>query len=405
MDVLYKKTPFKLAIENTCSRHTVFRDDRKKLTNVVGCSLRHFYIFEQLISQTGKEFNNEQFAALLLFLSNELFVPVFSSEEIEKQFVKLQIDKAVCDKLIELSKDKTKLIPEQYSNESIEYLHYRFNIPMWTLKMWMKHYKGYTYKIVRTINKPANHYAILNKSLLSKDDLLANYSEIKLTATDGLYLYDGNVAPKRHSLYKEGKLVGISPAEYYLLSKLDLDVLRKIAIYSETYNNLHLQLMALLSNRYSADLVAGRPEAYYSVKKDIETYGLNNLKLYETGHSSIVTCISSKVHTFFVCPQNSNFAEFRKSPDYFNRVNQEELDAFISNQTASLISASEFVEDGGNLIYMVPTMDKKETIQIIDNFLNQKEDYSLVEQKQFLPFDKYDSSLFIAVFRKEGSND
>ena len=50
-------------------------------------------------------------------------------------------------------------------------------------------------------------------------------------------------------------------------------------------------------------------------------------------------------------------------------------------------------------------MDKKETIQIIDNFLNQKEDYSLVEQKQFLPFDKYDSSLFIAVFRKEGSND
>ena len=87
------------------------------------------------------------------------------------------------------------------------------------------------------------------------------------------------------------------------------------------------------------------------------------------------------------------------------KKNNKWVDGYISNQKAALISASDFVEDGGNLIYMVSTMNKKETVQIIDDFLREKEGFTLIEQKQFLPFDKYDSTLFIAILRKEGSND
>lgn len=404
MDILYKKTPFKLAVENTCTKHTIFRDDRKNLTNIIGCSLRHFYVFDNLISQVSKDFNDAQKAALYLYLSNNLFVPVLSAEEVSSSLEKLQIKESDINKLKELSKDKTKLIPENINNDSMEYLHYRFNIPTWVLKMWMKHFKGYTYKIVKSINRPANHYAIINGSLLKKEEV-ANYPELQTTQFDGLYLYNGNVAPKRHSLFKDGKLVTISPAEFYLLSKLDLDVIRKIGFYSETFNELHLQLMAMLSPNYHMDIIAGTAEAYYQTKKDLEKYHLNGVNLYDIGHTSIITCLSDKVSNFFVAPKNTEFAEFRKSPDYFNRIDSNVLDGYIANQKAALISASDFVEDGGNLIYMVPTMNKKETVQIIDDFLKEKSDFTLIEQKQFLPFDRYDSTLFIAILRKEGSND
>ena len=404
MDVLYKKVPFKLAVENICTKYTIFREDRKNLTNIIGCSLRHFYVFENLVSLVRKDFNDSQKAALYLFLSNSLFVPVLVDEDVRTSLNKLQIEEADVEKLKELSSDKTKLIPSNINNDSVDYLHYRFNIPTWVLKMWIKHFKGYTYKIVKSINRPANHYAILNQSSLRKDEL-EKHPEFKPTQFEGLYLYDGKIAPKRHSLFREGKAVTISPAEFYLLSKLDLDVIRKIGFYSETFNELHLQLMALLSHNYHMDIIAGTPEAYYQAKKDIETYKLNGVNLYDTGHSSIITCMSDKVHNFFVTPKNTDFAEFRKSPDYFNRVNSEALDGYIANQKAALLSASDFVEDGGNLIYSVTTMDKKETVQIIDDFLKERTDYSLVEQKQFLPFDKYDSALFIAILRKEGSND
>lgn len=404
MDILYKKTPFKLAVENTCTKHTIFREDRKNLTNIIGCSLRHFYVFDNLISQVSKDFNDAQKAGLYLFLSNNLFVPVISAEELSSSLEKLQIKESDINKLKELSSDKTKLIPKKIDNDSIEYLHYRFNVPLWVLKMWMKHFKGYTYKIVKSINRPANHYAIVNSSLLKKEEV-ANYPELQATQFDGLYLYNGNVAPKRHSLFKDGKLVTISPAEYYLLSKLDLDVIRKIGFYSETFNELHLQLMAMLSPNYHMDIIAGTAEAYYQAKKDLEKYHLNGVNLYDTGHTSIITCLSDKVSNFFVAPKNTDFAEFRKSPDYFNRIDSNVLDGYIANQKAALISASDFVEDGGNLIYLVTTMNKKETVQIVDDFLKEKADFTLVEQKQFLPFDKYDSTLFIAIFKKEVAND
>ena len=99
MDILYKKTPFKLAVENTCTKYTVFREDRKNLTNILGCSLRHYYVFEYLISLLEKELSEEQHAALLLYLSNHLFVPVLSANEVDSLLSKLSIDKKDIDKL------------------------------------------------------------------------------------------------------------------------------------------------------------------------------------------------------------------------------------------------------------------------------------------------------------------
>ena len=178
MDILHKKTPFKLAVENICTKHTVFREDRKNLTNILGCSLRHFYVFEYIISLLEKEYNEEQHAALLLYLSNHLFVPVLKAEEVDNLFNKLGINKEDAKVLDKLTEDKAKLIPSNIPNESIDYLHYRFNIPIWVLKMWMKHFKGYTYKIVKSVNRPSNHYAMINCAISDKESLLSIISDL-----------------------------------------------------------------------------------------------------------------------------------------------------------------------------------------------------------------------------------
>ena len=406
MDVLYKKYPFNLAIDNKCSNITLSHEERRNFSGIVGCSLRHYYIFEYLISLLEKDFTNEQKVALLLYLSSNLFLPVYSSDNVDELIKKYEISKYDLDRLDKLSEDKTKLIPSELSNESIEYLRYRYNLPLWVLKIWMKHFKGYTFKICRSINKPASRFVLVNKFLMNEEEVnKENETLVPSLTFDGLYEYQGKINPSHHSLARKGKIVNITPAEYYLLKQLDLDVLRNIALYSEVSNNLHLQLMALLSNQYKMDVIAGASEAYYQTKKDIDNYNLNKVNLYECGHSSIITCLSEKVNNFFVMPANSNFAEFRRSPDYFNRVDPSLLDGYIANQKASLHSASEFVEHNGHLIYIVTTMNKKETIQIVDEFLNEHKNYVLVEQKQFLPCDKYDSTLFMAIFRNEGLDD
>ena len=405
MEILDEKRPFKLAIENTCAKSVILHEKRKELTSAIGCSLRHFYIFDNLISRLEKEFTKEQKALLYLYLSNRLFVAIFASKDFDDAFAKYDINENDIAKLDEISSDKTKLIPDNIPNDSIEYLHYRFNIPTWVLKMWMSHFKGYTFKIVKSINRPSNHYAIMSSEVENTEELLKKHPEIVQSDFEGLYHYNGNVPPARHSLFKERKMVLMTPAEHYLLEKLDLDVLRRVAIYSEINSRLHAQLIGLVNKRMKIDIIAGTAEAYYPAKKDIELANIVNTDIYEANHSSIITCLSENVHTFFVMPSNSNFAEFRKAPDYFNRVEQSSLDGLIANQLEALKSAAPFVEENGQLIYMVPTMDKKETIQIVEKFLQLHPNYVLVEQKQFLPFDKYDSTLFIAILRNEGSHD
>ena len=403
-EIINKEIPFKLAIENICNKYSIIREDRKNLTNIIGCSLRHFYIFNNIITRSELNFSDEQKNAIYIYLSNRLFVPLIANKDMDAFLEKQGLSKEDINKINELSKEKSRLIPDSVPNDSIEYLHYRFNIPSWVLKMWMKHFKGYTYKIVKSINVPANHY-VLRNSLLLSDAELAKQADFVPTEVEGLYRYQGKVGPMRHPLIRNGKMVLITPAEYYLYSKLDLDILRKIALYSEVQNNVPLHLEALLSKKYNMDIIAGTSEAYYQTKKDIENRALNKVNLYQTGHSSIITCLSEKVHTFFVLPANTNFAELRKAPDYFNRIKQDQLDEQLANQKLALHDASEFIEEGGQLIYAVSTMDKKETLQITDDFLKNHPDFTLVEHKQFLPFDKYDSTYYFAIFRKEVKDD
>ncbi len=398
-DVLDKNIPFKLAIDKASKKKGAFPEERSKLTGIVGCSLRHFYIFENIIDRLNIEFSLDRQIGLLLYLSNTLFVSTVNDEVMNKYLRSVQISKEIIDSFQEHIQDKTKLIPQEFSPDSVEYLHFRYNIPEWALKMWLKHFKGYTYKIVKSLNKISNHYAIMDNRQINEETLLS-HKDFEKTEFDSLYKYNGKVSQSHYSLYKEGKIAGISPAEFYLLNKLDLDVVRPIAFYTEKHNNLHLQLMCKLSKSYHMEVIAGEDESYYPIKKDIETYSLNNVNVYQAKHSSIITCLSEKVSNFFVLPGNSYFEGFRKSPDYFLHVNQENLDGYIENQLSSLEDAGEFVEDGGALIYMVPTMDKKETTSIISRFLEKHTEYQLEEQKQFLPFDKYDSVFYFAILRK-----
>lgn len=402
-DIFYKDVAFKLAINNVSRKHNMLRDERSQLTAVVGCALRHYYIFDNIISRTGKEYNQEHYVALFVYLVNRLFITISKDGEIREFLSKFDISKEDIKKIDELVEDKTKLIPEDITSESIDYLHYRFNIPNWILKMWMKHFKGYTYKIVKSINKPKNHYAFADINNYSNEELEKNNDFVK-TAFEGLYKYQGNVPPMIYSLFREKKVVLTNPAEYYLLNKLDIDLIRRIGIYVEGNTDLLPQLIGKLSTNLQADIIAGDDSGYFPLKKEIEANKLLNVNLYQANHSSIITCVSEPLHTFIVMPKNTNFAEFRNSPDYFKRIKQEELDGMLINQKSALEDASSFVEPGGQLVYIVPTMDKKESFQIVGEFLNKHPEFVIEEHKQFLPFDKYDSAFYFAILRKANND-
>ena len=107
----------------------------------------------------------------------------------------------------------------------------------------------------------------------------------------------------------------------------------------------------------------------------------------------------------FVCPENSHFQSLIDSPEYFLRCKQEDLDRFIEIEKESILEASKQVENGGDLIYFVPTLCKNETKRVIHAFLNEHNEFTLVNEKQLFPFDPYKSLMYFAILRKEKNND
>ena len=148
------------------------------------------------------------------------------------------------------------------------------------------------------------------------------------------------------------------------------------------------------------DLVINHQGCYYETRRNIQEKGFTHIYTYESAYSGLITCLSKKVHTLICMPKSTTFDFLRSTPDYFLRVKQEQLDEIIATELASLEECANFVEEGGELVYMIPTLSRKESNNLVDNFLVKHKDFQLVEERQFFPFEIYDSCLYFARLKK-----
>ena len=153
------------------------------------------------------------------------------------------------------------------------------------------------------------------------------------------------------------------------------------------------------------EYIGGSLSAVGGAKNFINKYALQGINVYEAQASSIITCLSKPVHTFIVMPDNSRLNLLQLLPDYFLRFDIAKLDALIANQKLALKEASAQVEEGGYLLYLVDTLSKKESINIINEFLQENNDFSLVRDKLYFPYKKYGGSYYFAALKKASKND
>lgn len=406
VNVLDKNVPFSLAVKNCFKYKVVDKNERSIVTALVGCSLRHYIVFDYHIKNTFGELTNIGKSGLLLALADTLFIKKFNHNDIislAEDSLEKDLRGKVEPFLTSLTTDN--LIPEDISRQSVEYLSLRFNTPLWMVKMWNKYY-GYkfTYKILKANSKPSSMSCRINTSKISQDDFLNKYKDdFKSTPYSDMVEYVGNVTLGKSKAYSEQEVFPFSYALKYMMDEIDADSLRGIAIYNGYSNHIYLDLMARYSCFYSADIVCGTTQALFDTRKQVERYALKNVNIYDCPASGILTCISRPVHTFIVLPFNSNFAMLRSTPDYFLRVNQSMYDSLLKGEAEALEEACDSVEDNGQLIYAIPTLSNKEGHGIVESFLSKHKEFVLVDEKQFFPFDPYDYSLYYAIMKKEGS--
>ena len=405
--IIVENIPFSLALKQAFKKGNVTKEERPTVSALVGCALRHYLVMERLIKDTYPEIDSEGFIAFLVAFSNALFIKKLDQDECNafaQSFLKEE-DVKVNDFFAPYLEGK-KLVPEDIEVGSLDFLTYRYNTPLAVIKMWNKQFGNVTTsRILRANSKPSPTVLRINNKLISDEDFFNQYPEFEKCDIDGIAMYKGEGKFKNHPASEKNLVLSLPVAYKEMVDEADADLLRGIGVYAEYPNDLLSELLVRFDNLSNIEYVAGTYNAFINTKNAINKNAIKGVNVYEAGASSIITCLSKPVHTFFVLPDSSRLNLLQVLPDYFLRFDINKLDELIANQAKAINEAANQVEDGGYLIYLVDTISKKETIGIINEFLKEHQEFSLLRDKLYFPYKKFGGSYYFAVLKKEAKND
>ena len=406
--IINENTPFSLALKQAFKKNEVSKEDKANISAMVGCVLRHYLVLSNVISKQYPELESLGAIALMIAFSNALFIKKLDQEECNKeaqQYLKEEDVKA--KDFIEPFLEEKKLVPENIEVGSFEFLSYRYNTPTDIIKMWNKQFGHISCgKVLKANSKPAPVVVRIDNKKIEDEDFFNKYPEFeRIEGVNGVALFKGEGKFKNSEVNEKELAVPYALAFKEMLDEGDIDMLRGLAIYSEYPNDLLIDLVSRKEAITGVEFIAGNLSAATSTKNFIQKNQIKGINVYEASASAIITCLSKPVHAFVVMPDSSRLNLLQLLPDYFIRFNFEKLDELIANQKLALKEAAAQVEEDGYLLYLVDTLSKKETINIINEFLANNENFTLVRDKIYFPYKKYGGSYYFAALKKAKKND
>ena len=406
--IINENTPFSLALKQAFKKNEVSKEDKANISAMVGCVLRHYLVLSNVISKQYPELESLGAIALMIAFSNALFIKKLDQEECNKEAQQYLKDEDVKAKdFIEPFLEEKKLVPENIEVGSFEFLSYRYNTPTDIIKMWNKQFGHISCgKVLKANSKPAPVVVRIDNKKIEDEDFFSKYPEFeRIEGVNGVALFKGEGKFKNSEVNEKELAVPYALAFKEMLDEGDIDMLRGLAIYSEYPNDLLIDLVSRKEAITGVEFIAGNLSAATSTKNFIQKNQIKGINVYEASASAIITCLSKPVHTFVVMPDSSRLNLLQLLPDYFIRFNFEKLDELIANQKLALKEAAAQVEEDGYLLYLVDTLSKKETINIINEFLANNENFTLVRDKIYFPYKKYGGSYYFAALKKAKKND
>ena len=400
------KIRFNLAVKSSLKKANKMGDSAfiNELTSTCGCVLRHYYVFEEIIKRQYPDANQKQILLISLALANRLFSKRYDVKKLNEYVCKeSELDDVTS--FIEGLNDPKKLIPEDVKEDTPNYYHLRYNLPLWLVEMWSKNFDSFiAKKLFRSVYHKDKQILRINSNNIDGEEFFKKYNNLQPFG-DSLAIYDGKENIKKLLAVKNGDAFDIDAGYKLMVNSIEIDPIRGIAVYAGSSNKLLTELYCVLGNSFKMDYLCGSQKNFFEVKKEIQELGMLNISTYEVSYTGIVTCISKPVHYFFLCPRNTYFRGLSETPDYFLNINSEDLDEIIKEEKEAINEAKDQIEDGGYLIYYLPTVSKNETRGVIHAFLKENPNFTIVREKQMLPFDKYKNMFYFAILKKGESND
>lgn len=282
---------------------------------------------------------------------------------------------------------------------SIDDLSIKYSCPQHLINMWTKMYgEDNVLDILESINNRPPVFAIPNSKYVDAEEL---YYELFSAGIDCEIFND---VVKINSSFDLSGLKAFNDGLFYIEDYSSYSCAKALGAKSD---DLVLDLCSAPGGKaftiaqsgatvYAYDIYEHRVEL---IKKSAQKLGLNNII---TGiNDALIYNANIPFADRIICDVPcSGFGIIRRKPE-IRYKNLDDIKELPQIQYNILFTSSRYLKSGGVIIYSTCTLNKKENEQVVDRFLNDNTDFSLVESKTVFPTKNGGDGFFYSILKKK----
>ena len=389
----------------------VFPDERKifQSSNIsvllAKQALKHFFLFENIINELQIELNSKQRSLLYVVLANNFYAHVIRNNNVNS-FIENELDEEQFNKIKPVLTRKEPL-EELISFERNSDFYYatKYNCPIWLVHMWRKHFGDQTVEdfLEASMNYNLQSY-VVNTLKSSLEDIMLKYPDFSSPFKDML-IYQGTRRYTETQEFKNDSYIDVKVGFKTFIDSI-YDPFKEMLLYSGYDDDFAKTLIIKTDKKQGLNIAVPNLDKRASLMRFIRTNAIHNVNLFEAKDEfGLKAGVSYEQDTVVVFPESTRFDIASKYPDYLLHFDRDSLDEILSKEKEALELCAPFVNEGGQLIYIVNTLNKKESTLMIQEFLNNHPNFTLVSEEQMLASHPFATTMYYAILSRGEEND
>lgn len=292
-----------------------------------------------------------------------------------------------------------RIIDYKTEFDVIDDLSIKYSCPQHLINMWTKMYgEDNVLDILESINNRPPVFAIPNSKYVDAEEL---YYELFSAGIDCEIFND---VVKINSSFDLSGLKAFNDGLFYIEDYSSYSCAKALGAKSD---DVVLDLCSAPGGKaftiaqsgatvYAYDIYEHRVEL---IKKSAQRLGFNNII---TGiNDALIYNANIPFADRIICDVPcSGFGIIRRKPE-IRYKNLDDIKELPQIQYNILFTSSRYLKSGGVIIYSTCTLNKKENEQVVDRFLNDNTDFSLVESKTVFPTKNGGDGFFYSILKKK----
>ncbi|SNX55594.1 16S rRNA (cytosine(967)-C(5))-methyltransferase RsmB [Thermoanaerobacterium sp. RBIITD] len=401
-DIIVNKGYSNIILNKYLSNSDITDVDKNFIKEIVFGTIERKYTIDYVINILAKSGIENIDSKVLIILEMGLYqikymdkVPDYAvineSVNLTKRYVGKYASKFV-NALLRNYLRKLNLIefPDQ-NNDIIKYLCVNFSFPEWIVERLLNNYdKNFTIEILKSLNeKPRISYR-LNTLKFSPLQFENELKSKGLHYSKGLYYEEAYYIDIKNvdnnELYKNG-LIQVQDEGSMLISKILSPKHGETVIdVCSAPGGKTTHLSQLMENSGNIIAFDKHQHKINLINKNCKRLGINNVMTMVFDSTKVNSDYIDKADKVLVDVPCTGIGIIRKKPDIkLKNYTKNDIDKLNNLQYLILNSSSKYVKKGGYLVYSTCTIGKEENFDIVDRFLNENNNFSIVNLTPFLP--------------------